>query len=48
MTKNIPILTVIILSVVNLFNYIDRYIISANLVPISTQLGFSNSETLKG
>ncbi|MFM7111569.1 MAG: spinster family MFS transporter [Planctomycetota bacterium] len=48
MIKHVPILTVTILSVINLFNYIDRYIISANLVPISTQLGFAQSETLKG
>lgn len=48
MAKRIPLITLIILAVINLFNYIDRYIISANLVPISNQLGFSHSETLKG
>lgn len=48
MTKNIPLITLIILAIINLFNYIDRYIISANLIPISSQLGFSHSETMKG
>ena len=48
MTRHLPLITIMILAAINLFNYIDRYIISANLAPISSQLGFSHSETLKG
>lgn len=48
MTRHIPVITIAVLASINMFNYIDRYIISANLAAISSQLGFSHSETLKG
>jgi len=48
MSKSLPLATLVVLAIINLFNYIDRYIISANLGAISQQLGFAHSETMKG
>lgn len=48
MSKTLPLATLVVLATINLFNYIDRYIISANLGAISQQLGFAHSETMKG
>jgi MFS family permease len=48
MSKSLPLATLVVLATINLFNYIDRYIISANLGAISQQLGFAHSDTMKG